>query len=184
MSAHLGGVPADVLGVECQQAESRRQRREDAPRLQHAVGEPQREGRTGVGRGGRAEDQSREAVGVVEGVQQRDRAAHAVAEQEHGTPRVTGGDAVDEAVEVGRGVREPVDERARSLRAAVAAMVDRPDREPARRELPREPRVPPAVLGGPVGDDDVRTRRRGQVLPGLPGDAQSSLARERAVRVL
>src|SRR5690606_7071612 len=55
-------------------------------------------------------------------------------------------------------VVEVLDRGPLAARAPVAAQVDRPGRDPLRREQPADPLVPPAVLRVAVHDDEVGDR--------------------------
>ena len=76
-------------------------------------------------------------------------------------------------VDVGERPIEPVDHGARTAGVPVAAVVERVERVSTLSELLRHPRVPPAVLRGPVREDDDRAGavRRS---PALPVDLDSA----------
>jgi hypothetical protein len=82
-------------------------------------------------------------------------------------------------VEVGDRVVEPVDQRARTVGAAVTAVLDRVHRKALGDKLRGHVRIAVAVLGGPMRDHDHRAHiplRTGDPL--LPADAQPAGADE------
>ena len=119
---------------------------------------------------------------MVERIGERQSAAHAVAEQEHRHARVAVDGLIDAGVEVGDGIVEAVDERPRSLRAAMAAVIEGVYGKSAFGELPADPVVAPTALGGSVREDDHGSRIRGRQ-PRLCVQLQSADARKCAFLV-
>src|SRR3954471_8274173 len=90
---------------------------------------------------------------------------------------------VHQGVEIGHDVVHPIDEGARALRAAVAAMVERVHGKASRRQLLADPPVATAVLGRAMRQHDEGTRIAGGQ-PRLGVELEAALAGEAALVML
>src|SRR4051812_3397282 len=90
---------------------------------------------------------------------------------------------VHQGVEIGHDVVQPIDEGARALRAAVAAMVERVHGKASRRQLLADPPVATAVLGRAMRQHDEGTRIAGGQ-PRLGVELEAALAGEAALVML
>ena len=124
------------------------------------------------------QDQAGQPLLVGQRVAQRDEAAHAVAEHEHRHARLGRRRPVDERVDVGDDVVHVLDEGARTVGAAVAAMVERVDGVALADEPGDDVVIAAAVLAQAVDEDDDRARRRVVGRPGAPEDVAVTDAAE------
>jgi hypothetical protein len=119
---------------------------------------------------------------VVARVRERDRAAHAVPEQEQRTGGMPLANQAPKRLEVGGEVREPLDVGAPAAGPPVPAVVECVDRIAARHDVVDEIAIPPRVFGEAVRDVDHRARR-GVGQPALPEEVGRPDAGEDAVDV-